>query len=353
MDSSVEKRTRTPFRELIRIHYSSTPWHLPVFQAMCLGLPLWIGIATGRFHDGLIAAMTALMVLYYPEETTTAKRMLVMLLCGFGVICSYTVGLLFNFHWLIACSAFGIFSFAIHWVVNYYKLHNPRSLVFILAASIAFCAPTTPNQIPHEVGIIAMGTMTTCILSFIYSLISTPPGINATEIDVAVDKTFNLYESIIVGIAMFICLWIGLWFKLENPYWIPISCMTIMQGVSFSHVMERTAHRIIGTLVGLVVAWGLALWVRTPVSITLTLMILQFGMGTLLSRNYGLAVIFITPLTILLNEFSPSEVDLSMSTLIARGLDIAIGCLVGVVGGWLLYRFAPPIAAPSRKRHGL
>lgn len=57
----------------------------------------------------------------------------------------------------------------------------------------------------------------------------------------------------------------------------------------------------------------------------------------LVTRHYALAVVFITPLTILLAE-AAQRTGLSTNELItARLIDTAIGITIGAVGGWVVY----------------
>ncbi len=50
---------------------------------------------------------------------------------------------------------------------------------------------------------------------------------------------------------MSLSLLIGLLLKLDNPYWLPISCAAVIQGVTLQQVWRRTFQRILGTFVGL------------------------------------------------------------------------------------------------------
>ena len=57
----------------------------------------------------------------------------------------------------------------------------------------------------------------------------------------------------------------------------------------------------------------------------------------LIVRHYGLAVIFITPLTLFLAE-AGSVVAVDATTLISvRFVDIFIGSCIGAIGGWFLH----------------
>ena len=57
----------------------------------------------------------------------------------------------------------------------------------------------------------------------------------------------------------------------------------------------------------------------------------------LITRNYGLAVIFITGLTLLLAEFGSSLAGRPAELVTARFTDIVLGSLVGAVGGYFVY----------------
>ncbi|RYZ73833.1 MAG: FUSC family protein [Proteobacteria bacterium] len=56
----------------------------------------------------------------------------------------------------------------------------------------------------------------------------------------------------------------------------------------------------------------------------------------LVTRHYGLAVIFITPLTVCFAEFSSGGVPIH-GLFTARLIDITLGSLIGAAGGFLLH----------------
>jgi len=53
-------------------------------------------------------------------------------------------------------------------------------------------------------------------------------------------------------------------------------------------------------------------------------------------RNYGIAVVFITILTIFLAESGVVQANPN-ALFMARFLDILVGSLIGALGGWILY----------------
>jgi uncharacterized membrane protein YccC len=138
---------------------------------------------------------------------------------------------------------------------------------------------------------------------------------------------------VFVGISLALALVL----QLERAYWVPVSCIAVMQGASLRAVWTKQAHRIIGTALGLLLTWGLLALPLGPWSISFAMTLLAFVIETLVVRHYGLAVIFITPLTILLAEASHIGLGTSEAILWARLLDTALGAVVGVAGGICLH----------------
>lgn len=69
------------------------------------------------------------------------------------------------------------------------------------------------------------------------------------------------------------------------------------------------------------------------IGITLLQIIVEF----LVVRNYGIAVIFITILTIFLSESGKQLTQDTDTVFLSRMIDIFIGSTIGMIGGWILY----------------
>jgi uncharacterized membrane protein YccC len=124
---------------------------------------------------------------------------------------------------------------------------------------------------------------------------------------------------------------------LEKPYWVPISCLAVIQGMNLRAIWNRQLHRILGTSIGLLVAWGL-LWLGLQDwGMALAMMLLTFIVETAVVRHYGFAAIFITPLTLLLAEAATMGQAAPTVLMQARLVDTVVGCLVGLAGGACLH----------------
>src|SRR5690606_24075587 len=132
--------------------------------------------------------------------------------------------------------------------------------------------------------------------------------------------------GLFIGGSYLFALWIGL----DNPYWVPVSCAAVMQGATFRAVWHRNIHRIVGTIIGMGLAWLILMLDLVPWQVAIIITALSFVIEILVTRNYGLAVIFMTPLTVL---FADANSPLPPEELIsARVVDIVLGSTMGIWG---------------------
>lgn len=130
-----------------------------------------------------------------------------------------------------------------------------------------------------------------------------------------------------------------------------MSCLAVIQGASLRAVWNKQLHRIVGTGVGLLVAWGLLLLPLNQWTVSLIMMLLAFVIETAVVRHYAFAVIFITPFTILLVEAATLGHGSPSALMQARFFDTVLGCLVGLVGGVCLHspRFRNVVGRQMRR----
>gem|GEM_PF-3356332 len=113
--------------------------------------------------------------------------------------------------------------------------------------------------------------------------------------------------------------------------------VAVLQGVNQYHIWKRGLHRIIGTTIGLGIAWLIFSYITSPLWICLFIISLQIIVEMLITRHYALAVTFLTPMGVLLAE-TGSATSLDPDYLLKmRLIEILIGSLIGCIGGWFLY----------------
>lgn len=328
--------------QLVTLKQAASRFEIATLASLAVGIPLLIGYFLNQLSYGVTASLAGMVILYLPREGAFTNRIVTLLISSFGFMAAYTLGLIFSFNLVLATAIFGLFSVLIHWVTLYYKASPPRSFFFIMVASLAFSQPFNLQAMPTKVGLIALGTMLACCIGFIYLLIQYLKDEEFRQHPIVRVLTKNSYgdywEAIIMGVFMTIAFALGHLLQFKNPYWIPISTAAVMQGASRYHIWQRSFHRIVGTLVGVGTSWLVLSYLKAPLALCLTIMIFQFIVEMLVVRQYAFAVIFITPLTILLAELAHPTIDVPSSLILTRLAETCIGSLLGALGGWLLHK---------------
>jgi len=335
--SKFKKLIFAEFDHLTTITPSDRPWQMPFTAALAIGLPLLIGAYFNHLDYGLISSLGGLVFLYLPN-TPMHHRMVTVMACAFAITACYTLGVVSHFSSALMVPVLTFISILITMLCRFYSLGMPGSLFFIMAAAIGAYTPLDPLQVPLMVGLVSMGSLLACLLAFFYSLhalrkrtAKAAPALTAPTFD------YVVFDSVIIGIFVGISLLLAQSLQLEKAYWVPVSCLAVIQGVSVRAIWNKQLHRIAGTSAGLLVSWGLLLLITDKWIICLTIMLLTFIIEMVVVRHYALAAIFITPLTILLAEAASIQHGSVTLLIQARFLDTVLGCLVGLTGGVCLH----------------
>ncbi|ODT74277.1 MAG: hypothetical protein ABS76_37450 [Pelagibacterium sp. SCN 64-44] len=134
-----------------------------------------------------------------------------------------------------------------------------------------------------------------------------------------------------VGLAAAAAGAIGAAFDLERAYWTMAAAVLILhQGLGWTRSWQRGVERMSGTMIGLILA-GSILWIHPQgLWLVLALMVLQFTIEMTVIRNYALAVVFITAAALTIAAGGHPVPDVG-HLLWVRGVDTAIGCVVGLM----------------------
>jgi hypothetical protein len=325
------------WRALVTINPSDRPWQMPASVALAAGLPMLIGAWFDHLDYGLISSLGGMAFLYLPR-TPLHHRMAAMMAASFGFLACYTVGLIVHLlPWLLV-PALTLVAILVTMVCRFYRVGPPGSLFFVMAASIAAYTPGDLMQVPLRVGLFAMGSLLATLIAFIYTLyvsrIREPLPIEPLA---KADFDIVVLEPILIGATVGVSLALAQALQLERPYWVPVSCLAVIQGLSVRAIWNRQLHRILGTLLGVALAAGLLSLPLEKWSIALLVLGLSFVIEMAVIRHYGFAVVFITPLTIFLADAATFGHEAPSAIIAARLIDTVLGCLVGFVAGILLH----------------
>lgn len=316
-----------------------------------------VGALTGHMQAGSLGAVAGLAFLYLPA-TRLHHRIPVMMACAFAMLGSYAIGLLGN---LVPAAAIPLIAAVATLTMIFCRAHSlvpPGPLFMVMAASIAAFSPVAPTEVVATLGYFSFGCVWACALAVLYSTYilryrSPQPAVVPSKIDLQ----NALLDSVVTGVFVAGSLTVAALLALEKAYWVPVSCLAVMQGVSLRASWSRSLHRILGTAAGLGVTAIILPYLRQDWAIAAAVILLTFVIETIVVRHYGFAAVFITPLTILLAEANGLGMAGDATLMEARLIDTIVGALIGTTGALCLHSptvreiLLRPLAAIRRKKN--
>ncbi len=135
-----------------------------------------------------------------------------------------------------------------------------------------------------------------------------------------------------VAVASVIAFMIGTSLSVTFAYWSAIAAIVVTQPVS-ANTWLRVLERACGSLVGGMIAAILLTSLSGPVAMTLAILPLAAVTVALRLVNYGLFVVFVTPMFMLLSDF----IHPAHGLIVARLINEFVGACIGVAASYLLW----------------
>ena len=141
-----------------------------------------------------------------------------------------------------------------------------------------------------------------------------------------------LRHALRVGLTTAVAVWVSTALGSNHGYWITITVLTIMQPYTGSTFL-KALQRVVGTVVGGVLAAAVAAELHHPYAIMGLLFFTAAASVAVIAVNYGLFTIFVTLTFVLLAEVGTGDWGLAR----VRVLNTLIGGALALAGSWLLW----------------
>lgn len=339
--TTITSLLKRQINDLIRFNYQhSRAWHMPVMAAIATSFPIFLGAYFDQLSSGLVASLGAMVFLNLPYQGTFFFRMTQVLACSFGFVACYAVGLITHLEPRLTLPLLFFVTFWVALFGRYFRLTPPAGTFILMAAAIALFMPIAPLQIPFYIGLIGLGCLFSGVIACIYTLSLFAGGKQNTHSEPFAYRDDMMVDSALVATTVTASLAVALLLDMSRPYWVTVSCFTIITGMTVLSIWTKQLQRVIGTFFGMAVAWGLLLFDLNPWQVAIAMLLLVVIIETLVVRNYALAIAFVTPLTILMAEYSSQVVhtaNAETSVIIARFWDTLLGCVIGLLGGMIIH----------------
>lgn len=151
----------------------------------------------------------------------------------------------------------------------------------------------------------------------------------------------NVVQNVVAALA---AGGIALALGVGHPYWAVVSAVAVIPPARAAHTVSRAVHRVLGTIAGVGVT-ALVLWPEPSVWVLVAVVaICQFGAEVLVTRHYGTALVFVTPMALTVAHLaSPMPVT---TLLVDRVVETALGAALGVIAVLAARRFVEAVPMP-------
>ncbi len=320
-------------------------WPLATQAALGIAVPIAVMTLLGHAPLGYIAASGAFTVLF-AGSAAVVDRARILPLVAAGLLLSAIHGVLASASdWLVSVGVV-IVAIGSAAVAFGFRLGPPGPLFFVLVYGLSAHVVATSSVPPFTyIAALAAGC------AFSYAVAMTPlvlPRVRAVSArpvrELLPGPSLDADARVLllrVAIVAVLGVLLGLVVDPARTYWIVGSAVAVV-GVAAARraAFQRGAHRLLGTIVGAGLYALLALLHPAGLWLALLLGALQFSIELVVVRHYALALVFITPLVLLLTGAATGEIG-SMTVALERIVDTLVGAALGAASGLLHPRAAP------------
>ncbi|MGJ0390865.1 FUSC family protein [Microbacterium sp. CGR1] len=314
-------------------------WHLATQAALGIAVPIAVMTLLGQPSLGYIAASGAFTVLF-AGTAPVIDRARILPFVAAGLIVSAALGVAVSANaWLVSIGVVvvAIVSAALAFG---FRLGPPGPLFFVLVFGLsAHVVASSPIAPLVYIAALAAGCAFSYLVAMAPLLLPRSRTLAARPLrELLPGPTFTADSRMLllrVAIVSVIGVLLGLVIDPTRTYWIVGSAVAVI-GVAAARraAVQRGLHRMLGTVVGAGVYALLALLHPSGLWLALLLGALQFTIELVVVRHYALALVFITPLVLLLTGAATGDIG-SMDVAVERIVDTLVGAALGAASGLL------------------
>lgn len=324
--------------DLLHVHPATGTRVVALRAGTTILVPLLLLAAADRLTWGLYAVFGAFAAVY-GGSTAARGRWRVQAHAGSLLVAASTTGAVVALSehraWLAVPVAAAWAALATH-ASDHRRWVPPGPLFVVFAVGACSARPTQPHEVPVALGI-AGGT---AVLALALGALDerragrapAPAALPATRPAPVTTGRRRLHVAR-VAVAVAVAGALATASGIGHPYWAIVAAVVPLAVPRLRAQVVRALQRALGTTVGIGLAAVLLSVPLSPLAAVLVAAALQGVAELLVVRNYGAALVFITPLALLMGHLAHPEpvADLVVDRLVETLLGIAVGLLVAWV----------------------
>ncbi|MFI8633081.1 FUSC family protein [Microbacterium sp. NPDC077663] len=300
--------------------------------AISVGVPLLVLWSIGRLDLSIYASFGAFAALYGRTDAI-GDRVRMQVAAGAVMVTAMLIGTAVSASGLPALGAIAVvaavasaatlLAYATQW-------HPPSALFVVFSAGATASIPADTSRF-GDVLIVGLAAVVFSVLVTLASETVSQrglPSLPRTKNRLSVG-TVATEMAVTVAVATLLAGAAGYLLLDSHWYWAMVGAVAAVSGPHVKARVIRGLQRLIGTVIGVLVAAGILSLGLPPLAVILTAVALQAGAELFVGRNYAIAMIFITPLALLMVQLAaPTTVTVLLTDRLAETL---IGIVVGTV----------------------
>lgn len=281
--------------------------------AAAVGLPLLALEAIGRLELAVYAAFGGLAMLYGHNEPAK-KRVESQVVAGTGLVFTIAVAMAWSASHaplavlgvLLALTVIAgvTLGSAMRWV--------PRGeMFFVLVLLIIAAIPAKWESLPLAVAVGAGGAAFSVLLAVINGIGASPdepkPDGWRRRIASGYADLDHRQHLVVLAAATFgvLAAWsLAIALGIGHPFWAAVTVAALMPALAAREVWRRAVHLMLGTIGGVAIAGVLFSFDPGPLALIAIIVVCQAIAEIVVSRNYGVALLFLCPLAIGMSNLS-------------------------------------------------
>ncbi|GAA2906255.1 FUSC family protein [Enterococcus pseudoavium] len=325
------------FKELI--HYNK-PKESPVRligAGLCMISVLFTGYLSHQLAISSYGSLGIFTFLYY-QRLPLKQLMLRLTIVGTFLTAANFLGMLSTHAVWTAPIVVAMVGFLGRFFFRLYGIAKPGPFFIVMVTAMGVSTNVPLAKIPVMSSYFFIGVLFSLLGAFIMHFVE-KDSFPVNQVKKTLKERINedpavVIDSLLYSGILFFAVYLSMGLQLKNPYWLVVSCASILQGDNLRAMAHRNIQRIFGTIIGLAIA---AFLLNLPLSVFETLLMITALFVTVeyfVKRNYAIAQFFTTPMSLMLSMLVKQQY---LYTLIQfRFLGIVIGSLLGLLAAWMM-----------------
>ena len=324
-------------QQLVRVAPAAGAHRVAVRAGISIALPLAALWLTGHIGWSMYAAFGAFASLY-GRDAGYGGRVRMQLQAGAALVLGVTAGTAIGCspdrRWL-AVPVVAACAFLVSLLADRLRWHPAGPLFVVFGAAALASHAATPGQVPLAFAVAAGAALFAVAIGTAGRLLKPSRSATSRSADSAAapptgpNPGWQWPQAGRHGVAVLAAGAAATAIGIGHPYWSMVAAVVAVTGADTTARLTRAVHRVAGTLAGVALAAAI-LAPHLPVGALIVIVgLLQFATELVVGRNYGLAVVCLTPLALVMGTLAQQPAS-TWALLHDRAIETVLGAVIGV-----------------------